>query len=65
MSAEIYVLKDDKLSNFPPKKGNIDKRHIYGLKGERVKIICDDGDVLIVEGKKERFSVRKEDLIKY
>lgn len=34
----------------------------YGLKGERVKLLSDRGNVLIVEGKNGRFSVEKEDV---
>lgn len=36
---------------------------VYGKKGEVVKVITDNPDVLIVEGKKGRFPVRKERVI--
>lgn len=36
------------------------KRNIYGLKGEKVKLIAVHGHVLLVEGVKGRFPVRKE-----
>ena len=47
------ILKEDIYSTF--KKG-----HQYGKKGEPVKLISMSVDVLIVEGKTGRFSVRKE-----
>lgn len=40
----------------------VDKKvfKLYGAKGEIVEFIAEHGDVYIVEGKKERFSVKKE-----
>jgi hypothetical protein len=38
-------------------------RQLYAKKGDRVRIICDMGEVFIVEGQKsERFSVKKSDI---
>jgi hypothetical protein len=36
------------------------KRNPYGSKGEKVTLIAVHGDVLLVEGVKGRFPVRKE-----
>lgn len=36
------------------------KRNLYGSKGEKVTLIAVHGDVLLVEGVKGRFPVRKE-----
>lgn len=39
-------------------------KHIYGKKGDKVKVISDRGEAVIVEHlkTKEKFSVRKENL---
>lgn len=49
----------DILSNFHP----AGKQTVYGFKGEKVTLISVHGDVLIVEGKKGRFSVLKSQII--
>jgi predicted proteasome-type protease len=36
------------------------KGQLYGSKGDKVTIIDDTGEVLIVEGKKGRYSITKE-----
>ncbi len=35
---------------------------VYGLRGEKVTLVAEHGDVLIVEGKKGRFSVIKDQI---
>jgi hypothetical protein len=50
------ILKEDIYSTF-------NKGHQYGKKGEQVKLISTNLDVLIVEGKTGRFSVKKEKVI--
>lgn len=35
---------------------------LYGAKGEPVKVIRDCGEVLLVEGKRERFAVHKTEV---
>ena len=35
---------------------------IYGVRGEKVTLIADHGEVLIVEGRKGRFSVIKKQI---
>lgn len=39
------------------------KQTVYGVKGEKVTLIADHGHVLIVEGKKGRFSVLIDQVI--
>ena len=50
------ILTQDIISTF--KKG-----HIYGKKGEKVKEISRNGNVLIVEGKNGRFPVTVDKVI--
>ena len=38
------------------------RKYVYGIKGEKCKVVSLMGDVLIVQGKKERFSVNKKDV---
>jgi len=40
----------------------VDKKafKVYGTKDEIVKLIAEHGEVYIVQGKKEKFSVKKE-----
>lgn len=52
------TLKTDIKSNSSKKS-----EKYYGRAGEKVKIIAEHGDVFIVEGAKERFSVNKNHLI--
>jgi len=47
----IYLLLFDITSNF--------KNKLYALKGEKCELISERGDVLILQGKKERFPVHK------
>lgn len=51
----LYRLSEDKLSNF--------KAKVYGYAGDVVKLVSRMGEIYIVEGKTERFSINKNLLI--
>ena len=50
------LLKDIKSNRMVDKKAF----KVYGAKDEIVELIAEHGEVYIVQGKKERFSVKKE-----
>lgn len=56
---EYKLLKDIKSNRMADKKAF----KVYGYKDEIVELIAKHGEVYIVQGKKERFSVKKEFLI--
>lgn len=53
------TLLTDIISMFHPAA----KPVIYGLKGEKVTLIAEHGNVLIVEGKKGRLSVNRDQIM--
>lgn len=57
---KFKLLEDIKSNRMNDKK----QFKIYGYKNEIVEIISEHGNVLIVQGLKERFSVKKEQIQK-
>jgi hypothetical protein len=53
---KFKLLKDIKSNRMVDKKAF----KIYGAKDEIVELIAEHGEVYIVQGKKEKFSVKKE-----
>jgi hypothetical protein len=53
---KFKLLKDIKSNRMVDKKAF----KVYGTKDEVVELIAEHGEIYIVQGKKERFSVKKE-----